>query len=790
MFTVWTWGDPKLLEEYLQPTLDDLLSPDEQHFASISEVMYEPQVGDTVLAMGTHALNQLKEVGAVPKNKSITSLRGSPIEHEGVTYFVTFDVGACNLDPAKPTEIIWDTQLAVRYMMTGSVLPEETGEYTYADDLDAVQQYVDWKFEQTGKRVDVSVDLETMGLYPWYDDKDIVSLSATVEAGVADILYFPTLGQPIKPLHGLTGDHTKLWEQINWLFNSEKISVRGANLKFDLIWIWVKWKMKCTNFRFDTMLVGTLLNENISNSLNTHAKVYTSMGGYDDIFNSIYDKGHMELVPLQPFREYAGGDSDACHRTASVLRRDLLKNPRLAHFYVKVLHPAARAFEKIERRGVVVDLKRYKELDKVLIEYIASMTEEMLLMLPAKLRAKFADKFEIQRKKEKNLFTPAILSAYFFTDDGLNLKAQMLTPITQKPSTSHEHLMMFEDHPKAGPFVVKLKDLNSALKTKQTYVDGFMKHLRPDGKFHPTYMLHRGAMYDNEDDAGTVTGRSSARDPAIQTLPKVTKWAKSLRYCYTAPEDMVVVELDYQQGELKIAACLADEPRMIAAYKEGMDLHSITAAKLNGWSLEDFMALELADPERFEEMRRNGKVGNFGLIYGMSAQGYREYARTAYGVILSAVEADQQHEAFFELYVGLLGWHASYINHAKQHGEVVSPLGRVRRLPLIHSPDRKAASHAGRQAINSPVQGALSDMCLWSIGLFEEMYPEADMLVGMTHDSVYGYCYPDMAPLWVPRMAQIMENLPLHELGWVPQLKFTVDKKVGPNFAELQKMAA
>src|SRR5690606_18254887 len=106
--------------------------------------------------------------------------------------------------------------------------------------------------------------------------------------------------------------------------------------------------------------------------------------------------------------------------------------------------------------------------------------------------------------------------------------------------------------PEAAAMVKALEEAGSASKTLSTFVDGFLKHLRPDGRFHPSYMLFRGGYNDSgeeEDAAGTVTGRLSCKDPAFQTLPKKTKWAKKLRECYIAPPGQKIVQLDYSQGE-------------------------------------------------------------------------------------------------------------------------------------------------------------------------------------------------------------------------------------------------
>ena len=113
-----------------------------------------------------------------------------------------------------------------------------------------------------------------------------------------------------------------------------------ANGKYDMIWVKEKWGIDCTNFSFDTLLVGSLLNENRTNSLNLHAKLMTDFGGYDDGFNAKYDKGHMELVPTEPLRTYQGGDTDAAYQVAEVLQDELsrrLRTQPLLHH-----HPAPR----------------------------------------------------------------------------------------------------------------------------------------------------------------------------------------------------------------------------------------------------------------------------------------------------------------------------------------------------------------------------------------------------------------------------------------------------------------
>src|SRR6185295_9889753 len=116
-------------------------------------------------------------------------------------------------------------------------------------------------------------------------------------------------------------------------------------------------------------------------------------------------------------------------------------------------------------------------------------------------------------------------------------------------------------------------------------VIGFLEHLRSDGRFHPSYFLYVGDRHD-KDEGGAKTGRLSCKAPAFQTIPKHTKWAKRIRRCFPAPPGYVVVERDYSQGELRVIACIADETNMIAAYRQGKDLHAKTAGPFRGYDYD------------------------------------------------------------------------------------------------------------------------------------------------------------------------------------------------------------
>lgn len=275
---------------------------------------------------------------------------------------------------------------------------------------------------------------------------------------------------------------------------------------------------------------------------------------------------------------------------------------------------------------------------------------------------------------------------------------------------------------------------------------------------------------------------TSAKDPAIQTLPKRTEWAKRLRSCYPTPPGYVFFQVDYSEGELRIAACHSNEPTMIQIYKEGGSLHGKTGAMLSGYDYDEFMSFKgtLEHGTIFSDFRYRAKASNFGLIYGMQHKGYREYCRTGFDLHLTMNEAKDQRNMFFDTYSELPYWHVRQTNEAHTNKCVVSPLGRVRHLPLIDSKIWSISSKAERQAINAPIQSTLSDLCLWSMVKIRERFSMEEVwIAGMTHDSIYGYIPENHYMERLAEIKYIMENLPIKEkFQWEPQIPFLVDVEI------------
>jgi len=746
-----------------------------------------------LFCLGGETVATLANLGIIPKNRSMTSLRGSVISlgDASCKAMVSYNPSISAVDYGWYVNLLCDAGSVIRLAKTGTITPTY-GDYKYVPDFTNFIKEADALYESTGKPVPIALDLETLGLDPYckpslqHPGAYVVSIQVSHTVGKSDMFYFTSRNHEETVLKIL--DST-VRQQLSYILTNPNYKMVGANLKYDLNWLWVRAGLNCTNFTFDTTLVGSLLDENRSNGLDVHCKIYApELGGYSDAFDATVDKSRMDLVPKDKLLLYAGGDSDATLRVHHAQKSLLLQDNALTGFYVNILHPASRAFEQIEQGGMFVDVDAYKELASDLDTEMLNLTKAARSIVGGRIWAKHSDADKVGGM---NLGKASFINDFMFSPMGLNLKPKMFTEKSKAPSSAMEHLLMFKDVPEAQAFVSLLEEFGSAAKTQSTYVTGFLKHLRSDGKFHPSYYLHAaGKGGDGDGEGGTNTGRLSAKDPAFQTIPKHTKWAKPLRRCYIAPPGHVVVERDYSQGELKVVACIANERNMIKAYLEGKDLHALTGGGVAGYTYEQMMELKISNPDLYDLVRQSGKPANFGLLYGMGAEGFMIYAYNNYGVKLTLQQAEKIRFDFLNvLYPGLVTYHTKYKAFAHKHGFVRSPLGRIRHLPLINSVNSSVRSTAERQSINSPVQGTLSDMLIWTLSIEHKLGYTDDMpCFGDTHDAAYNYCPEDKVDIYVPRGMAVMENLPFEKVNWNPQLKFTADAKVGINMADLKKL--
>jgi DNA polymerase-1 len=277
-------------------------------------------------------------------------------------------------------------------------------------------------------------------------------------------------------------------------------------------------------------------------------------------------------------------------------------------------------------------------------------------------------------------------------------------------STSEESLKAADD----GHLVPLVLAFREASKRAQQ-AEALIGHIQSDGRIHGRF-----------EPLGTATGRFSSREPNLQNIGR-----GEIREAFIAPEGMRLIVADYSQIELRAAAAIAGETKMVDAYKAGADLHKLTAATVLGKPVSEVTKAD----------RQLAKAVNFGLLYGQSAPGLVKYAATSYGVTLDEDQAHEIRHAFFRTYSRLRQWHGESHQHAQaKASEVRTRTGRRRLIP-----DNASDWERFTALVNTPVQGGTADGMKHALVLISQRLPETARIVSTVHDEVVVECAEETA---------------------------------------------
>jgi DNA polymerase-1 len=286
------------------------------------------------------------------------------------------------------------------------------------------------------------------------------------------------------------------------------------------------------------------------------------------------------------------------------------------------------------------------------------------------------------------------------------------------------------------PIINKILEYRSLTKLKSTYVDVLPTLINPrDGRVHTSY-----------NQAVAATGRLSSNNPNLQNIPIRTEKGREIRKAFVPRNDnFLLLSADYSQIELRIIAHLSRDAGMIEDFNLGLDIHAATAAKVYGVSLNDVS----------KEMRRNAKMVNFGIIYGISAFGLSERLNIA------RKEAAEIIHQYFVKYPDIKAYMDSTIASARECGYVETMMKRRRYLRDITSGNATIRSFAERNAINAPIQGTAADMIkIAMINIFnelEQLQCKSKMIL-QVHDELVFDVHKDEAEMIKPIVVRGMQN--------------------------------
>ena len=414
-------------------------------------------------------------------------------------------------------------------------------------------------------------------------------------------------------------------------------------------------------------------------------------------------------------------------------RREKLETlPKLYKLACEVDFPLQILLAKIESRGVKLDLSIFDKMSKKLHRKVKKLEQQIWQVAG----------------HEFNIASPIQLSEILFNT--LKLPTKGIKKTARGFSTGASELEKLRE---TSPIIELIEQYRELTKMLSTYVDALPKLISESGRLHTNF----------QQDV-TQTGRLSSSEPNLQNIPTRTKLGREIRAGFTAGNNKVIVNADYSQFELRLAAALAGDTNLIEDFQDAeVDIHTKTAAEAFGRAIEDVT----------ENERRAAKVINFGVLYGMSPRGLSRAAD------MSILDAKDFIERYFRLRQPIRDFIDETVRQAENEGYVETLFGRRRPTPDIKSPVYVVREAAKRAATNMPIQGTEADLMKMAMLRIEREIPEAEQFL-QVHDSIMVECDPKEAEMVGKKLKQIMENI-YPGLG----VKLKVDIKTGRNWGEL-----
>lgn len=500
---------------------------------------------------------------------------------------------------------------------------------------------------------------------------------------------------------------------------------------FDNQWLYDHYGIEVNTY-VDTLGAVYLLNENLPHDLKWEARTRYGAGDYalEPPFPENPTAGEWTVIA-----EYCAKDIYYTSKLFVDVMAEL-NGTTLSKIMHLILMPTAQALNKVHRTGIKVDKARLEAETQEL----KNKLEELKAVLDT-------------HSKGTNWSSPKQVAKVLYED--YRYPVLNATP-TGSPSTDESTLKALYAK-KPSPMIKALLEYRTMGKLLSGFLTPWKGLLSPDDRLHPKYKPFR-----------TVTGRLAAEKPNLQQVPR----GSTIRSLMVASKGWKIVEADYSQIELRIAAFISRDAKMLNIYNTGGDIHTSTAMSITGKTKENIT----------KEDRTGAKAVNFGFLYGMWWKGFQEYAFDTYGVVLDDKTAREYREKFFETYPALSAWHRAQARELRVAGEVRSPIGRVRRLANVNSIDDAKVREAERMAINFPVQSMASDICLLAVAsLSNKLDPKKARIVGQVHDSVLFEVKEDCLQEILPIIKADMENVTrLDDLFGVDlDVPIVVDIKVG-----------
>jgi DNA polymerase-1 len=530
-------------------------------------------------------------------------------------------------------------------------------------------------------------------------------------------------------------------EKLRPIFENDKIKKHGHNMKFD-IRVLLNNGIYTKGIAFDTMIASYLLHPG-TRQHNLDAVVFGELGfekiNKEDLLGKSKEKIDFQTVATEKLALYSCEDADFTQRLVEKLSWQM-KDDRVEELFTTMEMPLVEVLAEMEQRGIKIDEDHLREVQK--------KTAKQIDTLEKNIHSLANSNFNINSTQQ--------LRAVLF--EKLALPIAGISKTKTGFSTGADELEKLKETHEIIPLIQNYREL---AKLQSTYIEALPKLVnQKTQRIHTSY-----------NQAVTATGRLSSTEPNLQNIPIRTELGREIRQTFIAEKGFQLLSLDYSQIELRVAAHMSGDEKMIAAFQDNVDIHTATAAEINNVSLGAVT----------EEMRREAKATNFGVLYGQGAHGLSQTADISYA------RAKEFIDNYFVSFAGVKKFIDTTIENARLDGYVATLFGRKRSLPEINAASMQMKKAAERMAINTPIQGTAADMIKMAMIKVKELIDkkyindEARMLL-QVHDELLFEIKSGFIAILAEDIKDIMEN--------IVKLKvpLKVDVKIGNNWGKMTKI--
>ncbi len=388
----------------------------------------------------------------------------------------------------------------------------------------------------------------------------------------------------------------------------------------------------------------------------------------------------------------------------------------------------------MERHGIILNQKNFADMSARLSTAIEELAKQIYMLAG----------------KEFNINSPKQLAEVLFVD--LKIPADFIKKNKTGISTASSELAKLAEYPIAA----KIESYRELFKLKSTYLDTLPTLTDSDSRLHTTYQQTIAA-----------TGRLSSINPNLQNIPARSEWSDEIRRAFEATPGYLLVGADYSQIELRIMAHLSQDKALLESYRKNEDVHTITAATV----------YKVSPEEVTYDMRRQAKVFNFGIMYGMGAFGLAQAAG------ITQPEAKEFIDTYFKTFSGVRTYIDQALKTAKETGYVETELGRRRHVPEIQSTNNQVMKAGERMAVNMPIQGLEADIVklamLKTMDLVKEFGEGEVYPVLQVHDELIFEVKEEKAEVFAAKLKEVLEDV------YTISVPLTVEVSVGKNWGEI-----